>query len=88
MSEDLKVDVENINFLTLIASFATSGMIGLGKIPNPVTNEIEKNLDQAKSSIDMLMMLKDKTKGNLSNDEEKAITNAIADLQINYLQEK
>lgn len=88
MTEDLKLDVENINFLTLIASFTTSGMIGLGKIPNPMTNQIEKSLEQAKSAIDMLMMLKEKTKGNLTDQEERALTNSIADLQINYLQEK
>lgn len=84
----MNINVESIEFLTLIASFTTSGMVGLGKIPNPMTNEIEKNLDQAKYSIDMLVMIKEKTKGNLSVEEDRALSNAIADLQINYLQEK
>ncbi len=88
MSEDLNINVESIEFMTLLASFATSGMIGLGKIPNPVTNKIEKNLEQAKYSIDILLMLKEKTKGNLAPEEEHALTNAIADLQINYIQEQ
>lgn len=88
MTEQLNINVENIEFLTLIATFTTSGMAGLGKIPNPVTNTIEKNLDQAQYSIDILMMLKEKTKGNLTPTEERALTNAIADLQINYLHEK
>ena len=84
----MNINVESIEFLTLIASFTTSGMVGLGKIPNPMTNEIEKNMDQAKYSIDMLVMIKEKTKGNLSVEEDRALSNAIADLQINYLQEK
>lgn len=88
MSDQVNVNVENIEFLTLIASFVTSGMVGLGKIPNPATNKIEKNLDQARYSIDILEMLKNKTLGNLTLDEERALKNALADLQINYLQEK
>lgn len=82
------INVENIEFLTLIASFTTSGMVGLGKIPNPVNNKIEKNMDQAKHSIDILLMLKEKTKGNLKEEEEKILQNAIADLQINFIQEQ
>lgn len=82
------INVQNIEFLTLIASFTTSGMVGLGKIPNPINNKIEKNMDQAKHSIDILLMLKDKTKGNLNQDEEKILQNAIADLQINFIQEQ
>lgn len=82
------INVQNIEFLTLIASFTTSGMVGLGKIPNPMNNKIDKNMDQAKHSIDILLMLKDKTKGNLNPDEEKILQNAIADLQINFIQEQ
>ena len=88
MDNKLDINVENVEFLTLIASFTTSGMIGLGKIPNPVNNKIERNLEQAKHSIDILLMLKEKTKGNLTPDEDKVLNNAIADLQINYIQEK
>lgn len=88
MSEQLNINVESIEFLTLIASFTTSGMVGLGKLPNPMTNKIERNLEQAKHSIDILLMLKEKTDGNLLPDEERALNNAIADLQINFIQEK
>jgi len=83
----MDVNVQSVEFLTLIASFTTSGMVSLGKIPNPMTNQLEKNLDQAKYSIDILMMLKEKTKGNLTPDEDRALSNAVADLQINYLNE-
>ena len=88
MSEQLNINVENIEFLTLIASFTTSGMISLGKIPSPVTNKIERSLEQAKHSIDILEMLREKTKGNLTPDEDKVLKNAIADLQINFIHEQ
>ena len=87
MTEQIDVNVENIEFMTLLASFTTSGMMALGKIPNPMTNELDKNLDQAKYSIDILNMLKEKTMGNLTLEEERALKNAISDLQINYVQE-
>lgn len=88
MSSPLNINVENVEFLTLIATFTTSGMVSLGKIPNPVTNQMERDLFQAQIPIDMLIMLKEKTKGNLDPEEERALTNAIADLQINYMHEK
>lgn len=59
----------------------------LGKVPSPVSNKIEKDTASAKVTIDILEMLRDKTKGNLSPDEEKMLGNTIADLQINYADE-
>jgi hypothetical protein len=88
MSEEVSINVEQVEFMTLIASFVTSGMMALGKIPNPITNKMEKNLDQAKYSIDILIMLKEKTKGNLTNAEDQVLSNAIADMQINFIQEQ
>ncbi len=76
-----------ISFEHLVSTFATSGMIGLGKIPNPATNELEKNLDQAKFSIDTLLLLQEKTKGNLTDEEEKFLKNTIGTLQMNYIEE-
>lgn len=88
MTESLDLNIGNISFVTLIASFTTSGMISLGKIPNPMTNKIEADLEHAKYAIDMLVMLQEKTKGNLSADEDKVLKNAIGDLQVNFLHEK
>ena len=45
-------------------------MIFLGEMPNPITNQVEKNLKQAKFLIDTLVILRDKTKGNLSKEED------------------
>ncbi|MEW5819866.1 MAG: DUF1844 domain-containing protein [Cyanobacteriota bacterium] len=88
MSEKLNLNVEQINFLGLIATYAAAGWSALGKIPNPMTNKLDRNLEHAKNSIDILELLREKTKGNLTEEEEKYLDASIADLQINYLQEK
>mgnify|MGYP000215208961 FL=1 len=74
-------------FVQLILQFQTSAMVGLGKLPNPITQKIEKDLEAAKLSIDMIDMIKAKTKGNLSDDEERLITQISKDLKLNYVDE-
>ncbi len=74
-------------FVQLILQFQTSAMVGLGKLPNPITNKIEKDLEAAKLSIDMIDMIKFKTKGNLTEDEERLITQVSKDLKLNYVDE-
>ncbi len=72
-------------FGSLIYLFHTTGMQGLGKLMNPVSQKIEKNLDQAKESIDMLEMLKQKTQGNLSPELTRLIEQFLTDLRLNYV---
>jgi hypothetical protein len=74
-------------FVYLVGSFELSAMQFMGKIKNPVTDKIEKNLEQAQFSIDMLDMLKIKTKGNLQNYEEKLLDNVLGQLKMNYVDE-
>lgn len=74
-------------FVQLILQFQTSAMVGLGKLPNPITQKIEKDLEAAKLSIDMIDMIKVKTKGNLSDEEERLITQISKDLKLNYVDE-
>jgi len=76
-----------IQFVQLIFSLKTSAIMQLGKIANPLTGKIERNLNEAKYTIDMLNMLKEKTKGNLTADEKKIIDDAVFELQMNYIDE-
>jgi hypothetical protein len=62
-------------------------MMSMGKLKNPMTDKIERNLDYAKYAIDTLDMLKEKTKGNLSDYEDKFITEVIRELKLNYVDE-
>ena len=73
--------------LYLISSFELAAMQNMGKIKNPLTDKIEKDLQQAQFSIDLLDMIKLKTKGNLSNDEQKFMENVLGQLKLNYLDE-
>ena len=76
-----------IQFIQYVSLLANSAMQHLGKLMNPVTGEMERNLDAAKATIDIIAMLKEKTKGNLSKNEEDVISNALANLQLNYVDE-
>jgi len=74
-------------FIQLVISLQTNALMLLGKMVNPVTGKVEKNLEFARGTIDMLMMLQSKTKGNLSKTEEDFLNNIINQLQLNYVEE-
>lgn len=77
-----------INFATFILSMSGSAMLHMGVMPNPETGKTEKNLSLAKQSIDIIEMIKEKTKGNLTSDEEKLLDNVLYDLRMRYVQSK
>ncbi|MBF0511719.1 MAG: DUF1844 domain-containing protein [Candidatus Omnitrophica bacterium] len=74
-----------LNFFNYIASLGFQTMIFLGEMPNPVTNQVEKNLKQAKFLIDTLVLLRDKTKGNLSKEEDDLLNGSLYELQMRYV---
>jgi len=74
-------------FLQLIAMFQMAAMQQLGKIPNPITNEVERDLQQAKASIDMLDTIKQKTEGNLGDMEAEFLDKILFELRMNYVDE-
>ena len=75
------------HFFGLIFSLASAAMQQLGKVPNPGTSAVEQNLAQAQMTIDLLIMVKQKTKGNLTAKEEQFLANTLTDLQLNYADE-
>jgi gas vesicle protein len=74
-------------FIQLLYIFHTSAMQALGKVKNPVTNKFDKNFEQAKQSIDMLEMIKEKTKNNLSNELSDTLNSFLTEIQMNYVKE-
>lgn len=76
------------SFSVLTMSIASSAAMALGLAPDPQTNETHKDKNMAKFNIDLLVMLKDKTKGNLNSDESKFLDSVISDLQIKFVQDK
>jgi len=76
-----------INFSSFIFSLSTSALLHFGEISDPISNKKEKNLPLAKQTIDLLGMLKEKTKGNLSKDEEELLDNILFNLRMKYVEE-
>ena len=77
----------NILFMQLIIQNQQIAMMSMGKIKNPVTDRIERNLEHAKIYIDTIDMLLAKTKGNLSEYEEKFVIETLKDLKLNFVDE-
>lgn len=75
-----------IQFLNYITSLGFQAMIFLGEIPHPMTNEVEKNLEQAKFIIDTLAMLREKTQNNLSKQESDVLNSSIYELQLKFVE--
>ena len=74
-----------IDFTSFIFSLSTSALIQLGEIEDPFTKGLIKNLPLAKQTIDLIGMLKQKTKGNLTPEEEKVIDFVLYDLRMRYV---
>ncbi|MFH1825086.1 MAG: DUF1844 domain-containing protein [Candidatus Firestonebacteria bacterium] len=88
MSEEIdEKQLFQVLFFHLVYSFQNLAIMQLGKIVNPATNKVERDLVQAKSTIDILRMFKEKTKGNLSKEENDLIEQIIYTLQLNYADE-
>jgi hypothetical protein len=74
-------------FMQLVMQNQQLAMMSMGKLKNPVTDKIERNLEYSKLAIDTLDMLLVRTKGNLSDYEEKYLNEVIRDLKLNYVEE-
>lgn len=75
-----------LDFSTFTMSLTSSAFYHLGDVPDPATGQTETNLPAVRQTIDMLLMLKEKTKGNLSPDEAKLLEQLIYELQMKYVE--
>jgi hypothetical protein len=74
-----------IDFPTYILSYYTQGLVLLGEVPNPYTNKKEEDLEAARHTIDILSMLEQKTKGNLSKDEQQLLESVLYELRMKFM---
>jgi hypothetical protein len=77
-----------VNFPTFVLSLNASALVHLGAIEDPASGQKAKNLPMAKQTIDILSMLEEKTRGNLTTEEENILKNILYDLRIMYVKEK
>jgi hypothetical protein len=73
-------------FDLLVLSLGNAALVGMGFMPEPETNETVKNLENAKHNIELLMMLSEKTKGNLTPDESRLLEGLLYDLRLKYVE--
>ena len=76
-----------VNFSTFIISLSTSALVSLGEVSEPGSQDSEKDLMVAKHTIDIIGMLHEKTKGNLTKEEESLIQGILSDLRMKYVKE-
>jgi len=74
-------------FIHLVNTFVQSAWISLGKVKSPVSDKLERNLEQATYYIDLLDMLQKKMKSNLSEWEEQYIIHSLSELKMNFIEE-
>ena len=75
-------------FMYLVGTFQSSARIALGKIKNPMTEKSRVNIEQASFYIDLLDMMQEKMKGNLTDYEEQMLINTVSELKLNLIDEK
>jgi Domain of unknown function (DUF1844) len=73
-------------FIEFVVMHAQNAALFLGQIPNPRTGEAEVNLDLARMFIDQLAMIQEKTRGNLTSEEAKVLSNALSNLQMAFVE--
>jgi len=76
-----------ISFSSFIFSLSSSAFVSLGAIPDPNTGKTEKNLAMAQQTIDLLGVLRDKTRNNLTQEEEGLFDHLLYDLRMSYVKE-
>jgi len=85
--EQTKPAEADYRFLTLVMSLSAAAWTQLGKIAHPVTQKVERDLEQAKMTIDFLRMLLEKTEGNRTPKEDELLSNTVSDLELNFADE-
>lgn len=74
-------------FMLLVSQLTSSAWIQLGKIPDPMSGKVERNLEAASLTIDIIDAMADKSKGNLEKESERTLVSNLSQLKLNYLDE-
>ncbi len=82
-----RIPFPKMDFSTFVFSLNASALMHMGLMEDPTQGGKVKNLELSKQTIDILVMLEEKTRGNLSSDEEKLLRNILYDLRINYIKQ-
>jgi hypothetical protein len=75
-----------IDFTAFLLGLASTALIHLGVAPHPETGQAQVDLVQARQSLDLLGLLREKTRGNLTPEEEKLFDNLLTDLRLRFVE--
>lgn len=75
-----------VTFSTFVLGFSTQVLLHLGEIPDPTTGAVQRDLGAARQVIDILGILREKTRGNLGQDEEALLDSILYDLRMRYVE--
>ncbi len=81
-----KEEFTELDFSSFLLSMHAQTLINLGEVENPLTSNKSIDLESAKQGIDIISMLKEKTKGNLSETESALLENILYDLRVKYIE--
>ena len=81
-----KETLSEINFSTFVISLSTQALMNLGEIANPLSGKVETDIPVAKQMIDILGLLREKTRGNLNAGEEQLMEDILFDLRMKYVE--
>lgn len=82
-----EVPLPDVDFASFVLTLSSSALFHFGEFADPVSGKRERNLVMAKQTIDILGVLREKTRGNLSKDEEHLMESLLHDLRIKYVEE-
>ncbi len=82
----MEMELPTIDFMTLVVSLSQTALVHLGEMVDPEMTSPEKNLPLARQTIDLLGILQEKTKGNLTGDEERLLDQVLYDLRLRFVE--
>ena len=85
-NKDAMKEAVKIDFSTFLYSLGTAALMSLGVFPDPITKKTRKDLDAAKQNIDVIELIEEKTKGNLSKDEERILAAILNEVRGKYVE--
>lgn len=95
MDDEKRVDQEpgsgdgsprpKVDFTSFLLSLSSSVLVNLGEVPDPTTGSTEVHLEVARQTIDLLALIEEKTKGNLTPEEQRLVEHVLPDLKLRYL---
>lgn len=82
-----EIPLPEVNFTTFLLSLNSSALLHLGEIADPISKEKNRDLSLAKHTINVIAMLQEKTRGNLTEDEKRLVDGILYDLRMRYVQQ-